>query len=142
MQEIKDWLHSHQILPRISFKDRKEHTIEIAKARAESFNNDKDELVEGIKFLVKEDGEPKTFFTASQDLLLKLANSQEGEVYMVKMCAKNVGGIVKTYYEVKKVEGENEVQIEHGDEIPVVDNEEGTSGKESPDEEDIGNPPF
>jgi len=128
MEEIKQWLKSHQILPRISFKDRKEHTIEIIKARAESFNNDKDELVEGIKFLVKEDGEAKTFFTASQDLLLKLADCQEGEVFKVKMCAKNVGGVIKTYYEVKKVEDNQEVEIEptKDEDISVVEEGEPT----------------
>ena len=124
MKEIRDWLHNHQVLPKISFKDRQEHEIEIVKARAESFTNDKNELVEGIKFLVKEDGEPKTFFTASSDLLLKLADSNEGERYKIKMITKNVGGKIKTGYDVKKIEGENEIQMEADDNIPVIEEAE------------------
>jgi len=111
MDAIKNFLKEHQILPRISFKDRKEHTVQIMKARAESFNNDKDELVQGVKFLVTEGGEPKTFFTASQDLLTQLAESKEGETYKIKMYSESVGGVIKSRFSVKKV-GETE-------EIPV-----------------------
>ena len=124
MEEIKSWLKDHKILPRISFKDRQAHIVEILKARAESFTNDKDEFVEGMKFLVNENGEFKTFFTASQDLLLKLADCQEKEVYKIKMCAKNTGGIIRTSYEVSKIEGENEVQIDENANIPIIENEE------------------
>jgi len=132
MEEIKQWLHSHQVLPRISFKDRKEHIVEMVKARAESFTNNEGELVDGIKFLVKESGEPKTFFTASQDLLMKLAESKEGEVYKIKMCARNVGGVVKTYYEVSKINEEGEPIVGAGeDDIPVIEDQE------EPTEEDL-----
>jgi hypothetical protein len=133
MEEIKQWLHSHQVLPRISFKDRKEHIVEMVKARAESFTNNEGELVDGIKFLVKESGEPKTFFTASQDLLMKLAESKEGEVYKIKMCAKNVGGVVKTYYEVDKVSEDEPMEDTKAEDIPVVESE-GTEGERPEDD--------
>ena len=125
-EEIKNWLQSHNILPRISFKDRKEHIIEMVKAKSESFTNNDGELVEGIKFLVREDGEPKTFFTASQDLLLKLVECQEGEIYKVKMIARNVAGRIKTSYDVKKLDGDKEVDVENPDDIPVINEEENT----------------
>jgi len=112
MEAIKNFLKENQILPRISFKDKKEHTVEIAKARAESFKNDKNEEVNGIKFLVTESGEPKTFFTASQDLLTQLADCKEGETYKIKMYSESVGGVIKSRFSVQKVGLE---------EIPVVD---------------------
>lgn len=125
MKEIKDWLKSHQVLPRISFKDRQEHTIKIIQTKQESLNNDDGELVDGMKFKVWENEELKTFFTASRDLLMKLADCEENDVYKVKMCAKNVGGKVKSYYNVKKIEGENEIQVEPADDdIPVVEDRE------------------
>lgn len=114
MEAVKQFLKDHQILPRISFKDGQEHTVVIMRARTESFKNDDDEQVEGVKFLVTEAGEPKTFFTASQDLLTKLADSKEGETYNIKMLARNVDGAVRAYYEVKKVDGE----------IPVIEEAE------------------
>jgi hypothetical protein len=132
MQEIKNWLKDHQVLPRISFKDRHEHTIKMIQAKEESFTNNEGELVNGIKFKVYEDGEVKTFFTASQDLLLKLSECQEGDIYRVKMCAKNIGGVIKTYYEVKKMEGETEVDVEAGeaDDIPVIEDQDEPTEKD------------
>ena len=123
MEEIKSWLKDHKILPRISFKDRQAHIVEILRARSESFTNDKDEFVEGMKFLVNENGELKTFFTASQNLLLKLADCQTKEIYKIQMCAKNTGGIIRTSYEVSKIEGENEVQVDENANIPIIDDE-------------------
>jgi hypothetical protein len=119
MDSIKSWLKEHKILPRISFKDRQEHKVEIVKAKEESFHNAEDELVEGVKFLVKEGNEAKTFFTASQDLLLKLADCREGDVYKIKMVAKNVGGVIKTSYDVKQIKEGKEVE----EDIPVIDEE-------------------
>jgi len=115
MEAIKNFLKEHQMLPKISFKDKKEHTVEIVKAKEESFNNEKGELVEGVKFLVTEDGEPKTFFTASQDLLTQLAECKEGETYKIKMYSESVGGVIKSRFSVQKVGGLEE--------IPIVDDD-------------------
>lgn len=116
-------MKDHQILPRISFEPNKPRTLKIIKRKREKFTNTDGDLVDGIKYLVLENGEAKTFFTASQTLISKLADIPNETI--VKITQKKVrdGGMIKTTYDVSFFTEEGEAIIEDND-IPVIEEEE------------------
>lgn len=122
MQNSKQFLKDKQILPRISFKDGKPHAFKLVKDKVDSLKNDKGEVVEGVKYLVEEAGEPKTFFTSSIALITKLSEISEDTEVIVQMKSRKAdNGQWQSYYEVQS---KSKVGKDMGEEIPVIEEDE------------------
>lgn len=148
----KDFLKDNEYMPRISFVDGQEHTVELGKAKRDIIAKD-GENIDGIKFLVKEDGEAKTFFTSSVSLVDKLSGYNSGDVVKIKMRKyKNPEGQFRATYEValvNKADGtveEEEIDEEVEEEIDEKPEEEKpkkkTAKKESTEEIRLEDIPF
>ncbi len=129
MEIIKSFLKDHDIFPKVDFSDKKVHTVKILNVKREKFTDRNNKEVEGMKFLVEEDGEMKTILTTSSALLLKLRDSEEGDFYKIQMKHVKVGATPVRTYDVWKIKDDKEVSV--SEEIPVIE-----------EEEDIGDPPF
>lgn len=117
MENTKQYLKDRDILPRISFKDKQPHTVELVKDKIDTITDQQGNQKEGIKFLVKEDGVIKSFFTTSVGLLQQLSDKKKGDVVTVEMKSKkDDSGEYKSYYTVDSDSGED---------IPVIDEHEG-----------------
>src|SRR3990167_5299149 len=96
----KQFLKSHNITERISFKDGKAHTIKIIKRKLDSIDN-QGVIKEGIKYLVNEDGTAKSFFTSAISLIQKLAEIEDGRLITIQMRSKPNGqGGFTSYFDV------------------------------------------
>lgn len=120
MQNSKVYLKERNLYPRISFKDKKPHTIELVNDKADSMKDERGAVKEGIKYLVKEDGELKTFFTASPSLISFLSTCEPGDIVSIEMKAKNIGGSLKTVYSMSK-SGEATAEDEDTEAVIQVD---------------------
>lgn len=101
MQGAKDYLKNSDIMQRISFKDGSAHTVKMIKSKVDKIRTEDGE-VEGVKFLVEEDGENKSFFTQSIGLIQKLADVEEGETVTIKMASKKINGQFRSAFVVSK----------------------------------------
>jgi len=110
----KQWMKDHQILPRISFEPDKPRIVKIIERKREKFTNTEDELVDGIKYKVLEDGEIKTFFTASRVLIEELANIQDETTVKIMQKKVREKGQIKTTYEIDII----------SEEIPIIEDKE------------------
>ena len=119
----KEWMKDHQILPRISFEPDKPRILKILERKREKFTNSEGDLVDGIKYKVLENGEIKTFFTASQVLIGKLADVLDETIVKITQKKIREKGQIKTTYDVAIMD-EN-----MNSEIPIVE-DEGTEGEE------------
>jgi hypothetical protein len=75
MNAAQEYVKDHAQFPRVELKDLKDHILELQNCKADTIedkNTKKD--IEGVKFLVKENGELKTIFTTSVVLIQKLAD--------------------------------------------------------------------
>ena len=89
MENSKQFLKEQNIRPKISFKEGPKRVVELMKDKTKTINTpqgDKD----GVEYLVKEQGEEKTFFTGSVSLIQKLAEYNEGNTVEIEM--KSVPG--------------------------------------------------
>lgn len=119
MQVAKDFLKEHKIIPFISFKDGKSHTVKILNAKQDTIKATDGNMVEGIKCLVEEDGDQKSFFTSSVDLITKLSNREFNDVVTIEMKSrKGEDGKWKSYYEMKEPQP---IQSVNPNDIPVVE---------------------
>lgn len=112
------------ILPRISFNDGAPHTVKLVKDKVDKIPDGKGGTVDGMKFMVEEGGESKTFFTGSVGLISKLASVEEGTTVTIQMKKANN----KSYFVVTTADG-NEVKSE--DEGEIVADDETVSSKTS-----------
>jgi hypothetical protein len=113
MDSIKEWLKKENIRPRISFKDGKPHTVKILNAREDEITDNTGKVKKGIKLLVEEGGEMKTFFTSSVQLLSYLANLEENETVTLQMKSrKGSDGNFRSYFDIKRADT--------GEDIPII----------------------
>jgi len=116
MESAKDFLKDKNILSFISFKDKSPHTVELVKDKVDTIRNQQGEELQGVKFLVKENGENKSFFTTSISLLQKLADKSPGDVVTIEMKSrKGDDGQFRSYYEVSSPEDIPVIQENAGD---------------------------
>lgn len=119
MQASKEYMKTNQIVPFISFKDGSAHTVKLIKDKVDSIKDGNNGgMVQGVKFLVEENGEKKSFFTSSVGLIQKLSDFSEGDVVTIKMVSKKVNGEFRSSFVVSAGEGTGE---EDGEEIDEED---------------------
>jgi len=126
MEESKKYLKNKDILPRISFKDGKEHTVQIKQDKLETITDSQGKETEGVKYKVIEDGEVRTIFTSSIALISKLSVVEPDTVVKIKQKKyKDGSGQIKTTYEVVSADG-TELQSDSvsDDDIPVINEDE------------------
>lgn len=126
MQNSKQYLQTHKILPRISFKDGQAHLVKLLNDKEDKIKDDTGKEIEGMKYLVVESGENKTFFTSSTSLISQLAECEVNEEVSVQMkSVKGEDGTWRSQYKVirkgQAVKPMGEVAEE---EIPVIESEE------------------
>lgn len=97
MENSKKYMKENGLQTRISFNDGSEHTVKIIKDKVDSIPTSTG-LKEGMKYLVEEAGEQKTFFTGSIGLIGKLSECEAGDVVSIQMKKANN----KSYFVVKK----------------------------------------
>ena len=86
MQASKEFLKNNNIRPRISFKDGEPRTATLIKDEPDSFFDEQTKkTVNGVRYLVKEKGEEKTFFTGSIGLIQKLSEFNAGDEVVIQM---------------------------------------------------------
>jgi len=122
MENSKSYLKDHSILERISFKDKKPHTVVLGKDKLDTIKDQQGKELEGVRFLVKEDGEAKSFFTTSISLIQKLANKEAGDTVVIQMKSRQGDdGQYRSYYEV----GDGiDNEVSDSEDIPTI-NEQG-----------------
>lgn len=116
----KDFLKSHNITERISFKDGMPHTFKILKRKLDSIDN-QGVIKEGLKYLVSEAGTPRSFFTSAISLIQKLAEIEDGRLITVQMKSKPNGqGGFTSYFDVSYPQP----QMKQVEDIPLSEPEE------------------
>lgn len=106
MKNSEDYMKKNGIGSRISFSDGAAHTVKLLKDKEDSIPDQKGGDVVGMKYLVEENGEQKSFFTGSVSLIAKLAACNEGDIVTIKMGKANN----KSFYTVTH-QGGKEVGI-------------------------------
>ena len=108
-------------MPYISFKDGNPHTLKILNDKISTLKDKQGKEIEGVKYLVEENGEHKTFFTSSISLISKLADVEEGTEVIIQMRSrKTEDGSWQSYYEVAN---KSKVAKDMG-EIPIIEDDE------------------
>ncbi len=125
------------MFPRVDFDDKLVHTFEVIKGKEIPYNDG----TSSYKMLVKENGEYKIISTPT--ILLDIRDCQAGDVYEAQLKYKNIGGKTPIRdYSVKKIKSgeptakEEEAPEIKDEEIPIVEEGEGTEGEEPPGDED------
>jgi hypothetical protein len=119
MQNSQNYMKSNGIMSRISFNDGQAHTVKLLKDKEDTIPDGHGNTIKGMKYLVEENGEEKSFFTGSIGLVSKLAMCEEGDVVTIKMGKANN----KSFYTVTKAGGEEikNPEVEDDDGIPVAE---------------------
>jgi len=89
MKGAKDFLKENDIVPRISFNDTPTHTVKLLASKPDEIDDGKGSKVTGLKVLVEEDGEKRSFFTSSVMLITKLGELEEGAVVTISLKKRN-----------------------------------------------------
>lgn len=110
MQASKKFLETNKIVPFISFKTQPEHTVTLVADKEDSIDTAEGKVT-GMKYLVKENGETKSFFTVAISLIQQLSQYKEGDEVVIKLASKKVDGQFRSTYVVRKA-GEVEVSSE------------------------------
>ena len=122
MQGSKEFLKTHEILPKISFKDGKAHTVKLIQDKVDKIKDADGTEVEGVKYKVVEAGEVKTIFTSSVGLIQKLSEYAENSEVVIQMKSKKgEDGKWKSYYDVRLVGEDSDTP----DDVPTIEDEEG-----------------
>ena len=116
MKESKQFLKDKNIKPRISFKDGNPHVVKLINDKIDEIDDGTGKTVEGMSYLVEEDGDQKTFFTSSIGLISALSELEHGAVVRIVMKKKKGEKGYISFYEIEKVEDE--------DSLPVVEPDE------------------
>ena len=127
MDNSKQYLKTHKIIPRLSLNDGQPHTVKLVQDKLDQLTDQQGKVVEGVKYKVIENGELKTVFTASVTLISKLAEIEaETTVTIQQKKIKTQTGII-TSYDVWKVDEQGkkqEVGTPKKEDIPIVENED------------------
>lgn len=121
MDASKKFLNDNKILPRISFKDGKIHTVKIIKDKEETIPDGRGGTASGIKYLVEENGVQTTIFTSSAGLIAKLAMCESGDVVSIEMKTANNKSFFVVTKDGQKVVDDHEAEgeEEQGTEAPA-----------------------
>ena len=102
MQASKDYMKENNMLPSISFELNKNTVVKMLKDKKDSVKDKRTgEPVHGVRYLVEQNGEKKTFFTGSYVLIEKLSNCNEGDVVTIRQIKKQGQSGPITSYEVE-----------------------------------------
>jgi len=134
MDNSKQFLKNQDILPRISFKDGKEHIVKLLNDKIDKIQDGTGKEIEGVKYLVEEDNENKSFFTSSIGLIAKLADLEENTMVGIKMIRKKTDAGYRSSFEVRLID-DNIPVIENETEPSVLDNEDSSSNIQVEDEQ-------
>ena len=116
MEASKQWMKEGGFSNRISFNDGSSHTVKLVKDKVDSIGDGKGGQVNGMKYLVEENGEQKTIFTGSIGLVSKLAVCSEGDLVTIQMKKANNKSFYVVTKEGQKVGDDGEVA---DDEVPA-----------------------
>lgn len=113
MDASKEYLKENKILSRISFKENPTHTFTLEKDKLETITGSDGQEKAGVQYLVKEDGEHKTWFTGSPSVIQKIAEYKTGDTVKVTMkSVKGNNGQFISVFEVESVESAEPVEKE------------------------------
>ena len=127
MEELKHYLTKKGMFPRVNFDDKEIHTFEVLKGKEILYPDG----TSSWKMLVKENGEFKIISTPT--ILIEIRDCQQGDVYEAQLKYRNIGGKTPIRdYQIKKIK--SGIPTEKVEEIPVVEEEEGTEGEEPPED--------
>jgi len=116
MDASKKFLDTNDIIPFLSFGDGEPHTVTIFKDKEDQMENTQGdkagEMIDGVSYLVEEDGTKKSFFTASVTLIGKLAEKKAGDVVTIRQTKTKGSKGFRTSYEVNSGEGTAEDKAE------------------------------
>lgn len=118
LEQSKEYMKKNAIYPKISFKDKLKHVLTLVKEKID-FIPDATGVKEGMRYMVRENGELKTFFTTSAFLISTLSGFELGDIVNIQMVSKNMNGRIITTYEVSK-EGEADEVVDM-DEMPPIE---------------------
>lgn len=118
MEVAKAYLKKYKLDNTISFKDGKEHTVKILKAKEASIPGQNGETKNGLKVLVEEAGSQKSFFTTSTPLIKNLAKVKEGEVVSIRLKQVSKDGGFISVYIFKNADEAEDVTYENCEEEP------------------------
>ena len=124
MQNSQSYLSQKGIVPKISFQDGKSHKVTLVKDKIDKIKDANGTEKEGVKYMVFEDGTPKTFFTASSRLIQKLAELPENSEVIIQMKSKKGNEGYISYFEVSKAE----------EEIPIIEESNYGTEQDIPEE--------
>ena len=108
MQSAKDFLKNSKIMPRISLRDGKVHTLKVLNAKLDKLNNTDGTVSEGLRILVEEDGTMKTLFTSSIQLITVLSEVEPNEILEVQMKKKSGPQGIRSYFDIKRLDISNQ----------------------------------
>lgn len=101
MKGAKSFMKNNDQIAFISFKVNEPRHLKLVDSKEDKIKDKRSgEMVDGVKFLVEEHGEKKTFFTSSFKLIGLLSDFEEGSEVTVMQVKYNDGGTFKTSYEV------------------------------------------
>ena len=102
MEISKQFLNDSNWVPRISFKKTPVATVKLLDEKIDKIMTDDGET-QGVKYLVEENGEKKSFFTGSMPLIQALSEYNKGDVVTIKMKSiKGRDGTFRSQFVVTK----------------------------------------
>ena len=120
MSTENEFLQKRGIVPFISFKESPKHEVKLLERKEDVIVDREGKEIEGISYIVEENGDKKRFFTRSASLLSQLANYGNGETVIIEMKSRKVGDNWRTYYIVTEP-GQEVESIPEDEDIPVID---------------------
>ncbi len=119
MDASKEYMKKNGIGARISFADGSAHTVKLLRDKVDTIPDGKGGNIEGMKYLVEENGEQKTIFTGSVGLISKLAECKPLDLVTIQMKKANN----KSFFVVLKdgeeiADADGEIQVGDEDKAP------------------------
>ena len=124
MENAKQYAQSHHTYPSISLKEAGTVTVELVKDKLDSLEYE-GQTKEGVRFLVKHNGELKSFFTASPGLISQLSPFNPGDTVTIVCKSRKTDRGYRTSFKV--FAGTKEPEMPESDAIPVVGGDESGS---------------
>ena len=118
MEEIKNYLKTKGIYPKVDFDDKQPHTVQILKAREDEYEDG----TTAMKVLVKEGEDLRVILATS--ILIEIQDCQPGDIYRIQMKYKKIGGKPIRTYDVVKIGNKKTEEKDTDDDIPVVEDQE------------------
>ena len=88
MQNSKDYLKNHNVVPFISFKESPKHKVKLLSDEIGKIKDKQGVEVDGVHYSVEEAGTEKKFFTSSIGLIQRLAECEADETVTIEMKSK------------------------------------------------------